>query len=228
MIRVRDTGIGIDPGLAPVIFDLFVQSDRSLARSQGGLGIGLTLVKRLVEMHGGTVGVTSAGTGRGSEFTVRLPVLSTTQTDSHRQPVHPELRPTGSCRRVLVVDDNVDVAKSTATLLRLLDQEVETAHDGHAAIEAVRTFRPDIVLLDIGLPGLSGFDVAKALRARPEHRDLMLVAVTGYGMEEDRRQSEEAGFDHHLVKPVHPAALAQLVTSFSQDPAARTMEYYRS
>jgi PAS domain S-box-containing protein len=210
VIRVRDNGIGIEPELLPHVFDLFTQADRSLVRSKGGLGIGLTLVKQLVEMHGGQVYASSWGVGRGSEFTIRLPVLP----DSANLPTKrsgEEVGPADCPRRVLVVDDNVDAAESMATLLHALGHTVKTVHDGPSALEAVRSFRPEVVLLDIGLPGMSGLDVARALRAQPENRDLLLVAVTGYGQEEDRRRSGEAGFQHHLVKPVAPAELCNLL-----------------
>jgi CheY-like chemotaxis protein len=204
--------MGIEPELLPHIFELFVQADSSLARSQGGLGIGLTLVRRLVELHGGTVTAHSAGPGQGSEFEVRLPALPTSGTDA-RKPEEDGLRSGGPPRRVLVVDDNVDAAESTALLLRFLGHEVQVAHDGPSALEAARQFRPEIVLLDIGLPGMSGYEVARALRARPEGRGVVLAAVTGYGQEEDRRQSREAGFDYHLTKPLAPGALTAFVAS---------------
>jgi PAS domain S-box-containing protein len=213
IIRVRDTGIGIDPGLLPRIFDPFTQGDRSLARSRGGLGIGLTVVKHLVEMHGGRVSASSPGLGKGSEFVVRLPALPQAPVDQGFKPGDEEIRPAASPRRVLVVDDHVDAAESAAMLLGFLGHEVRTAHDGPSALAAVGKFRPEVVLLDIGLPGMSGYEVARALRAQPENRELILVAVTGYGQEEDCRQSQEAGFDRHLVKPVEPKALQELVAS---------------
>jgi CheY-like chemotaxis protein len=220
VIRVRDTGVGIDADLLPRIFDPFTQADRSLARSQGGLGIGLTVVKYLVEMHGGTVSAHSDGPGQGSEFVIRLPALPPDPRGEGTRPDGEEARPAGPPRRVLIVDDNPDAAESAALLLGMLGHEVETAGDGPSALEAVRTFRPEVVLLDIGLPGMSGYDVARALRARPENRALSLVAVTGYGQDEDRRRSAEAGFDRHLVKPVDPTALARLLASLEQPVSA--------
>jgi PAS domain S-box-containing protein len=205
VIQVRDTGIGIDSELLPRIFDLFVQSDRSLARSQGGLGIGLTLVKRLTEMHGGAVSVTSAGPGQGSEFFVRLPALPATAAAKPSR--DQQLSRAGVSRRVLVVDDNVDAADSAAMLLRLVGHQVEIAHNGAAALDLAARFRPDVILLDIGLPGMSGYDVARALRARPEHQNTIVAAITGYGQEDDRKRSREAGFDCHLTKPLAPAEL---------------------
>lgn len=206
VLRVCDTGSGIAPEMLPRVFDLFVQADRSLDRAQGGLGIGLTLVRRLVEMHGGTVQALSEGLGMGSELVVRMPVLAAEQTEA-REPatepeedMTPEVESTG--RRVLVVDDNADAAGTLAMLLKLGGHEVRVAHDGHAALEAAGSFAPEIVLLDIGLPGLDGYEVAKRMRSRPETAAALLVAVSGYGQEEDRRRSREAGFDHHLIKPV--------------------------
>jgi PAS domain S-box-containing protein len=212
VIRVRDTGIGIDPPVLPRIFDLFMQIDRSLARSQGGLGIGLTLVKRLVELHEGTVTAHSEGLGRGSEFEVRLPALKQFAT-AHVEPKDDLKLRASAPRRVLVVDDNVDAAESAAMLLRFLGHDVELAYDGNSALDKVRCFRPEIVLLDIGLPGMSGYDVARALRALPEYRGLVIVAVTGYGQEEDRRRSKEAGIDYHMTKPLAPNVLTALVDS---------------
>jgi signal transduction histidine kinase/CheY-like chemotaxis protein len=217
VIRVRDSGIGIAPELLPRIFDLFIQADRSLARTQGGLGLGLTLVRRLVQMHGGSVTATSPGVGQGSEFMVRLPALAEGVPEESAGAEEP-VRAAEVRRRVLVVDDNVDAAESTAVLLRFSGHEIAVAHDGHAALQAVRDFRPEIVLLDIGLPGMSGYDVARALRALPECRGMVLAAVTGYGQEEDRRRSREAGFDYHLTKPLAPSALAEVIVSTGAGP----------
>jgi signal transduction histidine kinase/ActR/RegA family two-component response regulator len=211
VIRVRDAGVGIAPELLPRVFDLFTQGDRSLARSQGGLGIGLTLVRRLVQMHGGSVTATSPGVGQGSEFVVRLPALA--EAAEEVGPGDEPLRAAGTPRRVLVVDDNVDAAESAALLLRCLGHVVEVAYEGPSALGAAREFRPEVVLLDIGLPGMSGYDVARALRERPEGQGVVLAALTGYGQEQDRRRSREAGFDVHLTKPVGPAALAAFVES---------------
>jgi PAS domain S-box-containing protein len=214
VVRVRDSGIGIAPEFLSRIFDVFVQGDRSLARSQGGLGIGLTLVKRLVEMHGGTVAVSSAGLGEGSEFVVRLPALSEAQTRrAHERPgVQPRVTD-ALRRRVLVVDDNVDAAKSIAMILKLSGYDVHCVHDGPSALEAAQAYRPDVVVLDIGLPGMSGYEVAQRLRQQPEFKRTPLVAVTGYGQDEDRRLSKEAGIDHHLTKPVDPSALQRFVAT---------------
>ena len=210
-VRVGDTGIGIAPELLPKVFDLFVQADRSIARSQGGLGIGLTVVKHLVELHGGTVSVTSAGTGQGSEFIVRMPTFAAAPAGGPPLAPGEEKPKVAHSRRVLVVDDNVDAANSLAMLLRLNKHQVCEAHDGFAALQAADQFLPDVVLLDIGLPGLSGYDVAKRLRADPRFAEILVVAMTGYGQEEDRQRSRQAGFDHHLVKPVEPGVVQKLL-----------------
>jgi signal transduction histidine kinase/ActR/RegA family two-component response regulator len=203
VLPVRDSGIGIKSDLLPRIFDLFVQADRARDRAEGGLGIGLTLVRSLVEMHGGTVTATSDGPGRGSEFVVRLPALP--ETAPAAAPAKGagvrHILPTPQ-RRVLIVDDNVDSAVSLAMLLQLQRHEVNVAHDGREAIEAVQRHRPEIVFIDIGLPGMDGHEVARQLRQDHGRENLVLVAMTGYGQEEDRRRSQEAGFDAHMVKPI--------------------------
>ena len=199
VLRVRDTGIGIAPELLPRIFDLFTQAERSLDRSQGGLGIGLSLVQRLVELHGGAVEASSV-LGQGSEFVVRLPVMLTSMPASPSPSAETALTP-GKCCGVLVVDDNVDAAQSLAKLLQASGHDVRMAYDGPSALEAALNYRPDVVLLDIGLPGLNGFEVAKRIRQQPTLKNIVLVAMTGYGQEADRQRSQEAGFDHHLVKP---------------------------
>jgi len=212
VFRVRDTGIGIPAEMLSKVFDLFTQVDRSLDRSQGGLGIGLTLVRRLVEMHGGRVQATSAGPGLGSEFVVRLPAIIPVE-----HPEHPadngatvERRAPASCR-VLVVDDNVDAAESLAMLLRFNGHEVRLAFEGPGALDAAVEFLPELVLLDIGLPGMDGFEVARRLRMGSNGRKVLLVAMTGYSQEEYQRKSREAGFDYHLVKPVDPRVLEELL-----------------
>jgi two-component system CheB/CheR fusion protein len=206
---VRDTGIGITPELLPHVFDLFMQAERSIDRAQGGLGIGLTLVRSLVEMHGGTVQAFSEGLGKGSEFVVRLPVSK----GKSKKAARPEKAPSAGAapRRVLVVDDNVDAAESLATMIRTWGHEVRVAYDGPEALAVVPPYHPDLILLDIGLPGMSGYQVARSLRRQPEFKEVRLVALTGYGQEEDRRRSKEAGFDQHLVKPVEPNSLRKLL-----------------
>jgi PAS domain S-box-containing protein len=203
VMRLRDTGVGIAPELLPHVFDLFTQAERSLDRSRGGLGIGLALVQRLVEMHGGCVEVHSA-LGEGSEFVVRLPVAAQPAAPSLRPPVlrgrTEGVAPHGL--RVLVVDDNVDTADSLTLLVELLDHDVRTAYDGPTALEIAVEYRPNVALLDIGLPGLNGYEVATRIRRQAGLEGIVLVAITGYGQESDRQLAMEAGFDHHLVKPV--------------------------
>ena len=210
VVRVKDTGIGIPPDKLESIFEMFTQVDKTLERSRGGLGIGLTLVKRLVEMHGGSVTATSAGVGRGSEFAVRLPLVE--GPDGERRP-DPVKREHVTGRRILVVDDNPDTASSLAMLLEMSGNTTETMNDGVRALAAAASFKPEIVLLDLGLPGMSGYDACRAIRREPWGRDIVIVAVSGWGQEEDRRKSREAGFDAHLVKPVEFAALMELLGS---------------
>ena len=213
VVRVADTGVGIPADMLPKVFDLFTQVGKHLERSQGGLGIGLALVKRLVEMHGGTVTADSPGAGRGSTFTVRLP-LAAAAGPPVESPPPAAARPPG--RRVLVVDDNADAADSLALLLTLFGHDARVAYAGPAAIEAAKAFRPEVVFLDIGLPGMSGYEVAAALRRDECCARATFVALTGWGAEEDRRRSREAGFHHHLTKPVEAAQLDQL---FAPRPA---------
>ncbi|HEX8201798.1 MAG TPA: response regulator [Isosphaeraceae bacterium] len=211
VVRVRDTGIGIAPELLPRVFDLFTQAERSLDRSQGGLGIGLTLVRRLVELHGGGVHVISAGAGQGSEFVVRLPLGAPEPARAADRPAPAAEAGEPQPHRVLVVDDNTDGARVLARLLQAGGHRVRVAHDGPSALEAARAEPPDVVLLDIGLPGMDGYEVAQRLKAMEGPDHALLVALTGYGQEEDRRRSVEAGIDHHLIKPVDPGALQDLL-----------------
>ncbi len=211
VIRVKDEGIGISPELLPNVFSLFVQADRSLARSKGGLGIGLNVVKRIVEMHGGTVEAASAGLGKGSEFRVRLPESKTGPHVS--KPCPGTYLGQMTQRRILVVDDNVDAAVTVSALLKAWGHDVQTVYSGPSALDAVRNFRPEIILLDIGLPGMSGYDVAKNLRAEPSGQGVILAALTGYGQESDRERSWAAGFDYHLTKPPDPGLLESLLMS---------------
>lgn len=219
-IRVRDSGVGISPELLPRVFDLFTQANRSLDRSQGGLGIGLTLVRQLVEMQGGSVEAFSEGTGCGSEFVIRLPAITegsgTPSTDrsngNHSQKgVH--------SLKMVVVDDNVDGAESLSELLELLGHEVMVANDGPTGLAIVTEFHPDVILLDIGLPGMDGYEVARRIRA-DFGRGPMIVAVSGYGRDEDRRLAKEAGFDHHFVKPIQLESLQTLLASIRTTPCA--------
>ena len=201
-ILVRDNGQGIDAQLLPHVFELFVQGERSLDRSQGGLGVGLTLVKRLVEMHNGRVEATSGGVGKGSTFKVTLPCIAEQHAVVHA-PLPPAVTEVYG-RRVLVVDDNLDAAESTAAFLRLEGHEVKTVADGHSALNSLKVFDPHVIVLDIGLPGLDGFEVARRLRARGDTSHALLIAVTGYGQREDRQRASEAGFDYYFVKPTDP------------------------
>jgi two-component system, chemotaxis family, CheB/CheR fusion protein len=207
-VHVRDTGLGIPTDQLAGIFEMFSQIDRPSEYSQGGLGIGLALVKRLVEMQGGSVEAYSEGEGRGSEFVVRLPILIEEPKVKPSSAIA-ELKATS--RRILIVDDNQDAASSLALLLNFTGNETQTAHDGLQAIEMAEMFRPDVVLLDIGLPKLSGYDVCRHIREQPWGKNMVLVALTGWGLEEDRRESKDAGFDHHLVKPMDFDALRGLL-----------------
>ena len=212
-IEVKDNGAGIPADVLPTIFDLFVQSGRTLDGSQGGLGIGLTLVKRLTEMHGGSVVAASDGSGAGSTFTVRLPLAATSVSRADEDvalDVVPDGMPVRRLR-VLVVDDNRDSADSLRMLLGALGNEAKTAYDGQRALEVAVELRPELVILDIGLPSMSGYDVVKRMRAMPEASSAVIVALTGYGSESDRHRSAEAGFDDHLVKPVDFARLEELL-----------------
>jgi PAS domain S-box-containing protein len=212
VLRVRDNGIGIAPEMLPRIFDLFVQAERRLDRAQGGVGIGLTLVKKLIELNHGTIEAFSAGLGQGSEFVVRLPAFrgekggekgENSEGEEDRVPV--------ACHRVLVVDDNVDAAESLAVLLRLEGQDVQVAYDGPSALAQAAQFRPEILFLDIGMPGMDGYEVCRRLRQHPARDRPLIVALTGWGQEEDRRRSQEAGFDLHFIKPVEPEELRELL-----------------
>jgi PAS domain S-box-containing protein len=210
VLSVRDEGVGIEPEMLPRLFSAFAQADRSLDRSRGGLGLGLALVKGLAELHGGEVEAFSEGPGRGAEFLVRLPLAE------EPAPVAPAAgRPELSAerRRILVVEDSKDAAEALRVLLELRGHEVRVAHTGPQGVEAAKGWRPDVVLCDIGLPGLDGCGVARALRLNPATARARLLALTGYGQEEDRRRSREAGFDHHLVKPADPEELQRLLAT---------------
>jgi len=208
VIRVRDTGIGIAPDQLQRVFDLFMQGDTTLERSQSGLGIGLALAKTLVEHHGGTIEVHSPGLGQGSEFVVRLPVLLELPKSLPSEP-GPDTRAVR--HKVLVVDDNHDSAESLAILLEIRGHEVRMAHDGIEAVEVAAKFQPDVVLLDIGLPKLNGYEAGRRIRELPGGKEILLVALTGFGQEADRSRSAESGFDAHFVKPVDHEALSRLM-----------------
>jgi PAS domain S-box-containing protein len=210
-VRVRDTGIGMDPASVDAMFDAFAQGDTTLAHSRGGLGLGLTLVRALAELHGGSVAGASAGPGRGSEFVVRLPVAAPPVEEVPAPAAGPAPR-----RRVLVVDDNQDAADTLAELLRLEGHEVRTAGDGRAALEEARRFLPEVAFCDIGLPGdLDGYALGRALRAEPGLEDALLVAMTGYATEDDRRRAREAGFDLHFAKPARIDAIAEALARWT-------------
>jgi PAS domain S-box-containing protein len=216
-VKVSDTGVGIAADNLPRVFDLFTQVERSLDRAEGGLGIGLTLVHRLTEMHGGRVSAASEGLGRGSQFVVRLPLAPAAQSDEPPAPRSTQAGRTAlAARRVLVVDDNRDSAESLAMLLRLMGSDVRTAYDGRLALETATTYRPEIVLLDIGLPGMDGLEVCNRLRQDESLGRPRIVAMTGYGQGEDKRRSHEAGFDAHLVKPVDLTTLLDLLGRIAQ------------
>jgi PAS domain S-box-containing protein len=215
VVRVRDSGIGIPADRLPHIFEMFVQLDRS-DRSQGGLGIGLTLAQRLIQLHGGSISVASEGPGTGSEFTVRLPVVVVPETTDSEDPgVGTGDMPARVRRRILVADDNRDSAEMLATALELQGHDVATAHDGHEAVGLVEAFKPDVAFLDLGMPKLDGYAAARRIREEPWGRSVVLVAVTGWGQDEDKRRSQEAGFDAHLVKPVDVADIDKLLGNLS-------------
>lgn len=210
-ISIRDNGIGIPAHLLPRVFEMFTQGSRSLEKTQGGLGIGLSIAKRLVEMHGGAIEARSDGPGTGSEFVVHLPLIA---SPAHRRPVMISTQETVVARsglRVLIADDNADSAASLALMLKLKGMEVRTARDGLEAVEVVEVFIPQVVLLDIGMPHLNGYDACRRIRQLPTGRNMLIVAMTGWGQEEDKRRSTLAGFDYHLVKPVDAVTLEDLL-----------------
>jgi PAS domain S-box-containing protein len=212
IVSVRDTGLGIPANDLPRIFDMFSQVDRSVERSTGGLGIGLALVKGLVEMHGGKVTAMSAGEGKGSTFTVKLPAFERTAAPLAPVRSESESHYAGPLRRILVVDDNRDSANSMAIMLKLMGNEVRTAHDGIEAIETAQEFRPKAILMDLGMPRLNGYEATRRIREQPWGRGMLIIALTGWGQEADRSQSQEAGCDGHLVKPVNLSDLESLLT----------------
>jgi signal transduction histidine kinase/CheY-like chemotaxis protein len=210
-VSVRDNGIGISPATLPRVFDMFIQGEGSAEKSLGGLGIGLTIVKQLVELHGGTVQARSDGLGCGSEFIVRLPLLE--PSTGRRPPAAPRASTSQVQRRILVVDDNADAAASLAILLGALGHEVHTADDGEAALTRAETLRPDLILLDIGMPKMNGYDACKVIRSRRWSANTQLVALSGWGQEEHKARARDAGFDHYLVKPVSVEALERVLAS---------------
>jgi CheY-like chemotaxis protein/two-component sensor histidine kinase len=222
VIRVHDSGMGIAPDVLPRVFNLFAQSRRSLDRSYGGLGIGLTIARRLVELHGGQIEAHSEGIGKGAEFVVRLPALETVpQAVSSRDlsGVGSSTMPAKKNRaRVMVVEDSPDTAESLAMLLELVGHEVRVVHNGAAALDEAQVNVPDVILVDIGLPGMDGYEVARRIRQHPDLKHVVLAALTGYGREEDRQRCLAAGFDYHIVKPVNPDSLQELVARLGESP----------
>jgi CheY-like chemotaxis protein len=222
LLRVGDNGIGIAPDMLPRVFDMFAQANRSLDRAQGGLGLGLALVRRLVELHGGRVEARSDGCGQGAEFVVHLPAaLGPRDAEGLHDDEQTAGASTSARARVLLVEDNVDAADALGMLLELLGHEVQVVHDGLAALEALQRRMPDVMLIDIGLPGIDGFEVAQRVRALPGARSVVLVALTGYGRSEDKERTRAAGFDHHLTKPVEIDALQGLVATLAKPDLAK-------
>ena len=217
VLSIRDDGRGIAPDRLASMFELFVQGDQPVDRSQGGLGIGLTLVRSLVQLHGGRVDAHSEGLGRGSEFVVHLPALA----EPPSRTAHAAAPPTAPRlpARVLVVDDNRDAAEMLTLALRQAGHEVHEEHDGLAALVTAARFRPDVVLLDLGLPGVNGFEVARRLRADEQLSGVRIVAITGYGQENDKRRTTEVGIDRHLVKPVDIETIVEAINSFGRGEA---------
>ncbi len=218
VVTVRDSGFGIPDDVLPRVFDMFTQADPSMERSKSGLGVGLTLVKRLVDLHGGTVEARSEGLGKGSEFTVRLPILADASVTTKVSDSGVDLALPVMSHRILIVDDNRDAADTMALMLRIKGNIVETAYDGLEAVRVASEFRPGVALLDIGLPKLDGYDTARTIRREKWGAGMVLIAVTGWGQKEDRRRSSEAGFDYHIVKPVDPSDLLQLLATLRPTP----------
>jgi signal transduction histidine kinase/ActR/RegA family two-component response regulator len=221
-IRVRDNGIGIAPNVLARVFELFTQGERALDRAEGGLGVGLTIARNLAQLHGGDIEAHSDGLGHGSEFVVRLPALAAAAAPT---PPAETIHAAGAGpRRVLIVDDNLDVAESLSMILEILGHHVRAAHDGPEALATARANRPDVMLIDIGLPGMNGYDVARAVREEAALGGVVLVALTGYGTDEDRARSFAAGFDYHLVKPVNVEALRDLVGRVGAAPKSPVLQ----
>jgi CheY-like chemotaxis protein len=214
-VRISDDGIGIPARVLDHVFDAFVQADVSLERTRGGLGVGLSLVKTLVELHGGTVKASSAGPGQGAEFTISLPLAAEQPELPHASASERDTMPR---HRVLVVEDNLDAAETLREMLLMWDHEVEVAHDGREGLEKARSFLPDVVLCDIGLPIMDGYEVARAIRSDPDLSSAFLVAVTGYASHEDARKAAGAGFDRHLGKPVPVEVLEELLATAPLSP----------
>jgi CheY-like chemotaxis protein/anti-sigma regulatory factor (Ser/Thr protein kinase) len=214
-VAVRDSGVGIPPDALRSVFEMFARLAQPGRIAQEGLGVGLTLAQRLVSLHGGRIEAASEGAGRGSTFTVHLataPDVPDAAPAGVHEDAEPAVQPGG--RRILVADDNADAAESLALVLQLMGNDVRVAYDGDEAVDAAEVFRPDLILLDIGMPGLTGYEAARVIRQRPWGRDVVMVALTGWGQDEDKREAHEAGFDHHFTKPVDPGRLQQFVRTF--------------
>ena len=211
VVSIRDSGIGIAPEALPHVFELFVQAHDGASKTQGGLGIGLTVAKNLIELHGGSIEAQSAGLGTGAEFIARLPLQSSAPNVEGESAAAQNRRPPPSRRRIVVVDDNRDAANSLSMLLRLQGHDVVVAHDGPSALAATQSFHPDVVFLDLGMPGMDGYEVASRIRKMPGMEKAVLAALTGWGQRADRRRTAEAGFNHHLVKPPEPKKLRALL-----------------
>ncbi|HSD11670.1 MAG TPA: ATP-binding protein, partial [Candidatus Binatia bacterium] len=214
-VRVRDTGIGIAPDMLPRIWDPFTRGDLGVDRAQGGLGLGLTIARRLVDLHDGRIEAHSQGFGRGAEFVVTLPVSPAATEEAGQTAPAGLLQPRSA--RVLLVEDNPDTAESLSMLLEVLGHSVRSVYDGVTALDAARADLPEVMIVDIGLPGMDGYEVARRVRRDPDLKHLTLVALTGYGREEDKQRAMAAGFDHHLVKPVTPDALDALVARLGKE-----------
>lgn len=209
-VRIRDTGIGIPGDFMPHIFDPFIQCQRTIEQGRGGLGVGLTIVRRTVEMHGGTIEARSDGPGHGSEFIIRLPLSEGPPEPKVRK--EPSAKKAGNSKKnILIVDDNPDQVSSLAMLLEDMGHKVHTAENGPDALETITKFKADIALIDIGLPGMDGYEIARRIREQPQFDETVLVAQTGWGQDEDRRRSKEAGFSYHLVKPIAPEELERII-----------------
>jgi PAS domain S-box-containing protein len=217
-IAVKDDGIGIAAPMLPRVFEMFAQAGKSTGQSEGGLGIGLALARRLVEMHGGTIEARSEGLGKGSQFTVRLPVVATPRLDTHTDT---KSVANGSKRRILIADDNPDVVESFEVMLEMLGHDVETAFDGLEALEKAEQFRPEVIVLDVGMPKLDGYETARRIRQKAWGRDVTLIAVTGWGNEKDKHQSAEAGFDIHLVKPIDANSILKSLNTMDRSEIKR-------
>ena len=213
VVRIKDNKIGISADLLSRIFDVFTQADATSERSKGGLGIGLTLARHLVDLHGGSIQATSEGLGKGSEFIVRLPLAELVlDVNAGRRRAPEALRPIPSYKRILVVDDVRIQAKSMGMLLELMGFEVRIAHDGSGALAALQEFLPDVALIDIGLPEINRYEVARRIRALPQFKDILLIAQTGWGRDTDRERARQAGFDYHLTKPIDHQRLEKILT----------------